>query len=221
MVVHAGKQQSGWTDMSDYVVHFTKDYGGRSAYDNMLSILGGRRIEAKSPFGFLRKEAPSIQTQYAVCFSEVPLHLLRRLAQNRSDYGIVFTKELVVQRHGNPILYAYKDNPIIGALGQLAASAKGDPEHPAWAVTPFIDAPGQYPNGSSYFFEWEREWRHRGSFKFAESEVKFLIIPEALHDAARSFFQWAEHENAGPAYSCGFIDPYWKLEKIEAVFSGT
>jgi hypothetical protein len=214
-----GKQQSDWVDMSDYVVHFTREYGERSAYDNMLGILHSRRIEARSPFGFLKKEAPSIQTQYAVCFSEVPLHLLGRLAKKRSDYGIVFSKELVVQRHGNPILYAYKDNPIAGALDQIAASAKGDPEHPVWKVTPFIDAPGQYPNGSSYFFEWEREWRHLGSFKFDQNEVQFLVIPEAFHAAAKSFFQVAEYENLGPAYYCRFIDPYWKLDKIKDVLA--
>jgi hypothetical protein len=63
MTVHVGKQQSDWIDMSDSVVHFTKPYGGKSAYDNMLGILGSRRIEARSAFGFLKKEAPSTQTQ--------------------------------------------------------------------------------------------------------------------------------------------------------------
>ncbi len=37
-----GKNKSNWTDMSDYVVHFAKDYQKKSAYDNMLSILSSR-----------------------------------------------------------------------------------------------------------------------------------------------------------------------------------
>jgi hypothetical protein len=213
------KPQSDWIDMSDFVVHFTKDYGGKSAYFNMLGILGSRRIEARSPFGYLKEMAPSIESQYATCFSEVPLHLLGRLAKKRSDYGIVFAKELVVQRQGNPILYAYKDNTVANAMRQIATAAKDDPEHPIWKAAPFVDAPGQYPNGSSYFFEWEREWRHLSHFKFLEDEVEFLIIPEDLHAAAKSFFETAEHENLGPAYHCRFIDPYWKLEKIEAVLA--
>ena len=61
------------------------------------------------------------------------------------------------------------------------------PNHPIWRITPFVDAPGKYGN-SSYFFEWEREWRKAGHFKFSENDVAFLIIPEKLHDAARGFF---------------------------------
>jgi hypothetical protein len=29
-----GENKAGWTDMSDYVVYFAKDYKGRTAYDN-------------------------------------------------------------------------------------------------------------------------------------------------------------------------------------------
>jgi hypothetical protein len=39
MINLVGKQQSDWNDMSDFIAHFTKVYGGRSAYDNMLGIL--------------------------------------------------------------------------------------------------------------------------------------------------------------------------------------
>lgn len=45
----------------------------------------------------------------------------------------------------------------------------------------------------------------------------FLIIPENLHGAARSFFDDAERENLGPNYKCPFIDPYWGLDKIKRI----
>lgn len=50
-----GENKSNWTDMSDYVVHFAKDYDQKSAYDNMLSILGSRVIKARNPFGLVRE----------------------------------------------------------------------------------------------------------------------------------------------------------------------
>ncbi len=101
-----------WTDMSDYLVHFTKQTPDQTAYNAMMSILYNRRLEARSPFGFVREKAPDPETQKAVCFSETPLHLLGRLADHRSEFGIVFRKDYVLQNGGNPILYAYKDQPV-------------------------------------------------------------------------------------------------------------
>jgi hypothetical protein len=51
-----GENKSYWTDMSDYVVHFARDYAEKSAYDNMLSILGSGVIKARNPFGLVREK---------------------------------------------------------------------------------------------------------------------------------------------------------------------
>lgn len=93
---------------------------------------------------------------------------------------------------------------------------KKDPDHPIWKITPFVDAPGKYGK-STYFFEWEREWRKAGHFRFSEDDVAFLIIPEKLHEAARWFFDNAKVENLGPCYECPFIDPFWSRKKIKPV----
>jgi hypothetical protein len=114
-----GESLPGWTDMSDFVVHFAKDYGSRSGYDNMLGILHSGRIEARNAFGIAKGKAPEIDSQKVACFSEVPLHRLSRLAKARSDYGVVFRKDIVIHRKGNPILYAYKDHAVVAALQQL------------------------------------------------------------------------------------------------------
>src|ERR1700760_42213 len=105
-----GKSKSNWTDMSDYVVHFARDYAEKSAYDNMLSILGSSVIKARNPFGLVREKAPDPKSQHVACFSEIPLHRLRRLAEARSEYGIVFRKDFVIHQGANPIMYAYKDH---------------------------------------------------------------------------------------------------------------
>ena len=76
-----------------------------------------------------------------------------------------------------------------------------------------IDAPGEYGK-REYFFDWEREWRHIGSMYFAPEDVAFLLIPEELHPAARSFFENAYRENLGPAYFCPYVDPSWSKERI-------
>lgn len=144
-----------WEDMSDYVVHFTKLSPEKTAYENMLSILWTRTIEARNRFGIARKDASAPASQEVVCFSEIPLHMLKRLADKRGKYGIGFTKKWLVERGGGPILYAYKGTPHWAAFDKLIKRAKKAPNpesEPIWQTTPFIDSPGEY-GFKNYFFE--------------------------------------------------------------------
>lgn len=168
-----GSWKDSWLDMSPFVVHFTTSSEGRSAYDNSMSILSGRTIEARNRFGTGRTfdVAPK-----SVCFSEIPLHNLARMANKRGSYGIGFRKEFLVQRDGGPIMYAYKDTAQAKALRGLVAKAKNQPDDPVWKIAPFVDQPGKYGFAED-FYEWEREWRHVGNFAFNGTEAAFLIIP--------------------------------------------
>lgn len=208
-----GQINENWEDMSPFVVHFTRKSGSSGEYDNSISILASRCLKAQNRFGMGKnyEESP-----LCVCFSEVPLHQLKRFADKRGPYGIVLRKEFIVARGGGPILYAYQDTPHAIAMRTLIKGAVGKPSDQIWRVAPFVDQPGQY-GSSSYFFEWEREWRHPGNLQFDEADPAFLIIPEDLHEAARHFFDNAEREHLGPNYKCPFIDPYWGLEKIKSV----
>lgn len=210
-----GTAKPGWTDMSDHLVHFAKDVPATNAYDVMLTILGSGRLRAFSPFGFARNGAPDPSSQKAVCFSETPLHLLERIAQHRSAYGIVFRKDFIMSKGGNPIWYAYKDQPVTSAFQALVKAAGPNPHHPIWKVTPFVDRPGAYET-ASYFYEHEREWRVVGDVFFKTSDVAFLVIPEDSHEAARDFFIAAHEDQVGPNYDCPYIDARWSLEKITA-----
>ncbi len=172
-----------WEDMSDYLVHFTKPTDTSTCYSVMMTILGTRMLKARRAFGLAREQAPIPQSQYTVCFSEVPLHQLGRLATRRSDYGIGFTKEYISGKGGLPIWYLRKDSVALQAAFQLLNRAKAatNPENdPIWTLTPFIDASGDY-GASQYRFEWEREWRHVGDLSFSENDVSFLILPEHEH----------------------------------------
>ncbi|WP_324261630.1 abortive infection system antitoxin AbiGi family protein [Altererythrobacter sp. H2] len=208
-----GSTHPDWHDMSPFVVHFTKKSAHQSEYDNSISILSERRVEARNRFGSGKNYAESPK---CVCFSEVPLHQLKRLADKRGSYGIGFRKDFIVARAGGPIMYAYQDTPHALALRAMIQESVGDPESPVWKIAPFVDQPGLY-GSASYFFEWEREWRIVGDLSFEESDPAFLIIPEGLHDAAKAFFEDAEQEQLGPSYKCPFIDPYWSLEQVNSV----
>jgi hypothetical protein len=206
-----------WRDMSDFVVHFTKDYDGRSAYQNSLSILYAGVIRATNEYGQGRHLSALGSSQQCVCFSEIPLDLLDRLVDRRSRYGIGFTKEFVAAQGGAPVWYLEVDSPIADAFRDVKRQRmRGgiDPDDPIWRLTPFVDMPGDYGT-AVYRFEWEREWRVAGDLRFAPENVAFLFIPEDLHPAARSFFADAERNHSGPAYYCPFLDPTWGDEEIQ------
>lgn len=195
--------------MSDYVVHFAKSDHGRSAYANMMGILSSQTIQAPNRFGIARNIAPGLDTQRVACFSETPLHYLKRIAERRSQFGIVFQKNFIVSRGGNPILYTYQNQPLAKAIQAIMGDEADNPGAPIWSITPFIDTVG-----GSYNFEWEREWRHVGDFHFTSSDVAFLILPATSHEAARQFFTSAEEDDIGPNYPCALIDASWNQQQI-------
>ena len=95
-----------WRDMSEYVVHFAKDFDGRDAYTNMLQILGSGHLQpGPAAFGAGRGLDALGDSQRSVSFSEIPLDLLERLVERRSKYGIGFTQKFLVGRGGARVWY--------------------------------------------------------------------------------------------------------------------
>lgn len=203
-----------WADMSDFVVHFTKGSDEEDDYGNMFGIYGDHVLKPKRAFGIGRKLCPIPESQFAVCFSEIPPGEWARLAQRReTKYGIGFRKSFVKSKGSGPIWYVLKESPQWSVLQDMMRRETSDGAAGIWKLTPFIDAPGEYES-REYFFEWEREWRHVGEFSFEPEEVAFLLIPEELHEAARGFFEDALREHVGPAYLCPYVDPSWDRDRI-------
>lgn len=215
------RNHADWRDMSEYVVHFA-GAGEESAYDQMLSILSSRSVQAANAFGAARRLGALDLTQRCACFSEIPLDRLNRLVEHRGPYGIGFHQKALVAAGGGRVWYVDKDSCSHVAIQELMRERIGPPmamESPLWQVTPFIDFPGDY-GGAEYHFEWEREWRVPGGFEFDVAEVRFLFIPEEQHKNARKFFEQARIEHSGPSYTCPFLDPLWDDDRIQEALAG-
>jgi hypothetical protein len=211
----------GWRDMSEYAVHFTKTAQMTSAYDVMITILWQGRILSGGPFGAAKNLIALGNAQKSACFSEIPLDLLARLIARRSQYGIAFRQDFLVDRGGARVWYLDKDGPVADSFKETVRAAMAGgivPSDAIWKVTPFVDYPGDY-GGTQYRFEWEREWRVPGGLAFGPDDVAFLFIPEAFHGTARTFFEGALRENTGPAYLCPYVDPTWDMTRIQAAFA--
>lgn len=215
-----GRTQPQWEDMSPDVIHITRGENALQSYENLLSILDSGCLEARNPFGAARKNCPDPASQRAVCFTEVPVHLVSRIIRRRlpddpsSWNGIAFRKPFVVGRGGGPIMYAYDGTPHADALEAMMQAAWSTP-HPAsapvWRITPFVDLTGRH---GTYFWEWEREWRLVGDLRFEPADVSCLIVPEQYHgDATRHFLNAIGGKSGHKAYLCPLIDATWSSER--------
>jgi hypothetical protein len=218
------------TDLSTFVVHLTRDTGGRTARENLESIIGERLLRAGSPKGWATREAfgldgPSLATQRVVCFSETPLehvHALFADIAGRSihfaPYGVAFPKMVARWMGINPVWYvdfshapgARRDRAIKEALNALVTEASEDfAAHPVSRLTPFIEGMGSWPDGNGgkrlREFSWEREWRHLDDLDLSPWWSKALwLCPQGELDAF----------SARVAGDCHCIDPAWGLERI-------
>jgi len=210
-----------WRDMSDYVVHFTKDTEQNTAYDNMMSILWGGQLIPGGRFGAARKFDELGDSQSCVCFSEIPLDLLGRMVERRSAFGVGFRRQTLIDAGGARVWYVDKGTAADAAVVEMmerTQRSKLSVDNPLWKLTPFIDVPGEYES-TRYRFEWEREWRVPGPLTFSTKDVAFLFVPGELHAKARWFFEYVEAENIGPSYRCPLIDPSWENDAIDAALA--
>lgn len=200
------EHRSDWDDLSNYVVHFTKETTGSA--DQLIAILLSGVIEARNRYGIAYKNdrAPRV-----VCLTETPIHKLGRIIERRGPYGIGFHKRFAVQLGGGPVMYAY--GPQITAAQRLIAEAADD--SPAWQLSAFID-----PVSKRYAFDWEREWRVPSDIKFTADEFDFLVMPETEH---AGFLEWAHEEiqkERMPQYAAPLIDASWSKERIKETLNG-
>jgi hypothetical protein len=200
--------------MSDFVVHFTRGGEGEDDSRNMFSIYWDHVLKPKKAFGVGKEVCPVPESQFAVCFSEIPPGDWARLKERRqTKYGIGFSKSFLISNGAGPIWYVWKVSPLWGVLKDMMRREASNPGADIWKLTPLIDAPGKY-GSREYFFEWEREWRHVGEFAFKPEDVAFLLIPEEFHEDARTFFKGHRDEHTGPPYLCPYVDPTWDGDRI-------
>jgi abortive phage resistance protein AbiGi (putative antitoxin) len=105
------------TDLSTFLVHFTRDQdGGSPARDNLLNILSARLLEARNVLGMatdLARRLPEVaETQRVVSFSETPLEHAWALCEQIDNrrirlrpYGLAFTKSWARAKACNPVWY--------------------------------------------------------------------------------------------------------------------
>lgn len=222
------------SDLSTFLVHFTRNTDdGRTARQNLKSILGSKTIEARNPFGpaahLLAGE--DRQSQNCVSFSETPLEyfycLTQKIPSRRfrlSCYGLAFTKMAARRRGVNPVWYVditpghdWLMKPINELVGLTHNRVRRFRNTRLAKVSPFIEQMGSGSRADGYGYRkefwWEREWRHRGDFPVFMSDIVFGLCPEGRIEEFEGMV-------GRPGRRIRFIDPNWNLERIIAHIAG-
>jgi hypothetical protein len=188
-------------DHSNFVVHLTREYDGKSPMENLLSILNSKRIEARSAnclFIHTMKElefSALLKSKFkTVSFTESPIHCIYRLADplierkiKLAPYGVVFAKSFLEERQAGSVHYVNalhdtgeRDHWLkefrrtFGSKNQYAQLDKSDRDSMIKRYAK-IDV-----RTESHDFAWEREWRHVGDVEFDYSDVEAIICPHRL-----------------------------------------
>jgi len=125
---------------------------------------------------------------------------------------------MVVDDGGAPVWYVEKDTPLASALTRLRHSLTADQRRDFYRITPFVDKTGEFPDGSVYRFEWEREWRVPRRLDLGVKCPLFLFAPEAEH--ARLVADLTALDVGATAQGIPpLLDPTWNDAKLHAALT--
>lgn len=236
------------TDLSTFLIHLTRDSpekDGPSARENLLSILEGGYIQARTAFGpaaRLEDQLRGAATQKAVCFTETPLEhtwMMLKDIQGRTvcfrPYGLAITKTTARRSGCNPVWYSHMAlekgrwqdfaitsiNEMIKAAEARAAGDDGDidaerlSEEPIFKLTPFFEQMGYTPNTRKEFW-WEREWRHIGDYHLPPARrIVAVLAPAEDHEQLREDLSEIDEQWEQRP----ILDPRWGLERMIAAMA--
>lgn len=233
------------TDLSTFVIHWTREFESKPAPENLISMLKDGKIAARRPMGAAvskLEEQPdgedrerALASQRVVCFTEAPLeqawsfvsYIHGRRVQLQ-PYGLAFTKRTARRLGVNPVWYVdmtpsghewlIKDvwSLVDRAIERGLSTFNQDP---IARIAPFVEGMGSWgddPRARKEFW-WEREWRHMGDLTFPLEEVAVILCPEA--DMA-VFEEVNGASSPGEARRVPLVDPCWGLEHIIATLAG-
>jgi hypothetical protein len=159
MIIHGSNM--GRIDISQDLIHFTKDETKEAAFKRLQKIIRERKL-----FGGTNL----IKGKYrCVCFSEAPLTSLAAGLINEdyystySPFGVMVSKQWLFEQGGRPVIY--QPNSEFRLL----------PESHRWRHVTFDIRPAF----SFSDFTWEREWRIRCDELPFDHKSARIVVPDA------------------------------------------
>ena len=170
-------------DYSPFLVHLTRDgldqFGdfAVSAQEVLEYILDEKILRACNHYCIFKDDIESLDEELqnkfkVVCFTETPIDLIEILlerVQGRSTllepYGLVFKKDYIRNKGGNPVFYIKGDlsAPLWNLFQDASANEFSKEEYKVLALINKCD--------EIFDFHWEREWRIVGNLEFEIADI--------------------------------------------------
>jgi hypothetical protein len=202
-------------DYSPFLVHLTREQFDDSGIEVVSArevleyILQDKKLIASKYFCLFKENIDTLSDEgknrfKVVCFTETPIdqiEILLEEVQGRSvkfrPYGLIFTKEYIREKEGNPVFYA--EECMYESLWRLYYDAKDRAF--SYKDNKFLALVNKCDKKID--FHWEREWRIVGDFNFQFVKVFCGLCPEQ------------EISNFEQSFNpIKFISPSWGINKI-------
>lgn len=162
--------------MSRYLFHFTKNKDERNARKDFYSILDKCRLKAAANKGYFVQER-----EPTVSWTGNHLLTLDRLMERReSRYGFCFNQAKLERKGVRPVIYL-SDIEIRLMKNYLKHPKPGQRQFQVPAQNAVLTSADKWCVdivSADYNFEWEKEWRKLGDFRFDYNDIFFLVAPE-------------------------------------------
>lgn len=196
-------------DYSPLLVHLTRADDIFPAKEVLKTILNEKTLKAYNYYCLFKEEIKSLDNITkngfkVVCFTETPIDLIEVLlerVQGRTivlePYGLVFTKDYITKKGGNPVFYVNANlfDPLWYLYKHASANSFALQENKLLALVNKCD--------EEINFHWEREWRIVGNFEFELDNIFFGLCPEKDIPGFEYSFKPIK-----------FISPQWGINKI-------
>ena len=215
----AAEAARGRKDLSRFLVHLTRDdresfpTGGKTAEENFKAIINEKAIRAFRPHCLFNKAIEKLPEQvqkdfHVSCYTEVPLQLIHRLVGKIpgrqfcfEPYGLVFTRQFILENDGEPVVYVNGYGPAKKALNSVsalydAAVSEDGVQRRLYGILPFVNIMSK-----TYDFSWEREWRVKGRLEFTLGDIYCVILPAEGAEKIRDKLQANKVPCINPSYS--------------------
>jgi hypothetical protein len=152
-----------------------------------------------------RPDNASLREKFkVVCFTETPIDLIDVLLMDLEGrrfrpkpFGLVFTKDFIRERGGNPVFYAGAS--LFDSLWEIYSDAKARSFNRE--DNRFLSLVNKCDD--TIDFHWEREWRVVGDLQFNLTDIYCALCPEEE-------MEYFERKFTGVP----FIDPHWGINQI-------
>lgn len=200
-------------DYSPMLVHLTRKDTEFQAKDVLGIILNENTLRAYNHHCYFSKDLDNSQSEpvknkfRVVCFTETPIGqidvLLNKVAGRNfkpDPYGLVFKKDYIREKGGNPVFYVTKKiaKPMYDFLYKEYIQGKEQVPEELCRLLALVNI---CEKGND--FHWEREWRIVGDLEFQLNDIYCgLCNEEDIPQFERNY---------SPVK---FISPYWGINKI-------